>query len=175
MLCKTCRYKYLTPRIHRRRICDDFEVLSFYDYHEIEDLLLCKHYYIGHKIYSILGQIALQSFATALNLHSAVIPIDDKIDSYYSHTAILAQKMKTKTLKPKYNKLIAQNSVRYAGMSLEFRKANPRNFLYKGKKEDIILVDDIVTTGFTMKEAYEVCKKTGASPLFGVVLADAKS
>ena len=72
-----------------------------------------------------------------------------------------------------YSTLHSKSSVKYAGKSLEFRLSNPRNFEYKGPKEiDVILVDDIVTTGTTLNEAKEVLKKYGVNVLFCLVLAD---
>ncbi len=39
---------------------------------------------------------------------------------------------------------------------------------------DILLIDDIVTTGLTLKEAYYTTKAKGASPIAALVLADAR-
>ena len=100
-----------------------------------------------------------------------VIPIDDKIDKGYSHTAILVNSMKKD--KKLYSTLHSQSNVKYAGKSLEFRLNNPRNFKYTGPKNiDVVLVDDIVTTGTTLKEAKEVLRKEGVNVLFSLVLAD---
>ncbi|MRI59148.1 MAG: hypothetical protein C6H99_06570 [Epsilonproteobacteria bacterium] len=173
-ICKECRRSYLRPKIRTRKLESGFEVVSFYGYKEIEDLLLSKYHYIGAKIYAILAKEALRPFARALELWAWVIPIDDRVDPYYSHTAILAKGMATKTLRPKYGQLRAKNRVRYSGMSLEFRKSHPRDFVYKGRSGDLILVDDIITTGLTIQEAVKAAQTRGANPLFGVVLADAR-
>jgi len=100
-----------------------------------------------------------------------VIPIDDKIDKGYSHTAILAKSMRKD--KKLYSVLQAKSNIKYAGKSLEFRLNNPRNFKYKGPKNiDVILVDDILTTGTTINEAKNVLKKYNVNVLFSLVLAD---
>ena len=39
---------------------------------------------------------------------------------------------------------------------------------------DIVLIDDIVTTGSTLKEAHDALKKHDVNVLFALVLADAK-
>ena len=103
-----------------------------------------------------------------------IIPIDDKVDKGYSHTAILANAMqKDKKL---YSTLHSQTDVKYAGKSLEFRLNNPRNFKYCGPKNiDVVLVDDVVTTGTTLNEAKEVLKKYNINVLFSLVLADLRS
>ena len=84
--------------------------------------------------------------------------------------------MKTKFLKPLYNVLHSTNNVQYAGKSLEYRLQNPRNFKYSGKKNiDVILVDDIQTTGITLNEAEEKLKEYGVNVYLKVVLANLKS
>jgi len=72
-----------------------------------------------------------------------------------------------------YSTLHSQSNVTYAGKSLEFRLKNPRNFKYSGARNiDVVLVDDVVTTGTTINEAKEVLKKYGVNVLFTLVLAD---
>ena len=39
---------------------------------------------------------------------------------------------------------------------------------------DVILIDDIVTTGSTLEEAHDALKKHDVNVLFALVLADAK-
>ncbi len=172
VVCKGCK-ELLCPTLRRRRV-GDFEVVSFYGYSEIEPLLLTKHHYIGHRVFKFFAQEVLAPFARSLELQAFVVPIDDRLTPYYAHTALLARGMATKSLKPSFYTLLAQNRVSYSGKSLAFRREHPRDFLYRGPRGDVILVDDIITTGATMKEAYEAVKKAGANPLFGVVLADAK-
>ena len=145
-------------------------MISFYRYEDIEFLIKFKYEKFGNFIFKELAtpfSLFSKNYPQILN----VIPIDDKIDKGYSHTAILANAMKKDN--KLYSTLHSKSSVKYAGKSLEFRLKNPRNFEYKGPKEiDVILVDDIVTTGTTLNEAKEVLKKYGVNVLFSVVLAD---
>jgi competence protein ComFC len=84
--------------------------------------------------------------------------------------------MKTKYLVPLFNTLHSTNDIKYAGQSLEFRLNSPRNFKYKGPKNiDVILVDDIKTTGTTLNEAKEVLEKFGVNVYLSIVLADLSS
>ncbi|MDD3467579.1 MAG: ComF family protein, partial [Campylobacterales bacterium] len=93
----------------------------------------------------------------------------------YSHTAILANAMKNSVFEPQWGAMRAKNDVMYAGQSLEFRKNNPREFDFKGAKhKEIVLVDDIVTTGATLLEARACSKSAGYEVLFAVTLSDAR-
>ncbi|WP_456479302.1 ComF family protein [Nautilia sp.] len=115
----------------------------------------------------------MKLFANEIKEKLYIIPIDDKTDKGYSHTAILAHSMETKYLKPLYNSLLAANEVKYAGKPLEFRLKNPRNFIYTGvKSTDVILVDDISTSGLTLQEAKECLSSNGVNVAFSVVLAN---
>ena len=68
---------------------------------------------------------------------------------------------------------MAQNRVNYSGQDLQSRLENPRDFLYKGKSNiDVILVDDIITTGITLQEAQKVLLSHGVNVLFALTLAD---
>jgi competence protein ComFC len=149
----------------------NFKVVSFYEYRQIEPLLLTKHHAVGSEIYKILAKNSFSEFSKNFKSEAFAVPIDDRIDSGYSHTAILAHALKSRFIKAKYGVLEAKNRVTYSGKPLSFRLQNPREFRYKGPKGDIVLVDDIVTTGTTLKEAYRVCKAAGASPLFALTLA----
>jgi len=147
------------------------DILSFYDYDEVDFLLKFKYHKFGSRIFWILSK-PLKEFAKNFQEKAYLIPIDDNPKKGYSHTAILAKAMQTQNLKPLFNSLRAKNDVKYAGKSLEFRLKNKRDFEYKGKRGiDVILVDDIVTTKTTLNEAIEVLKKSEVNVLFSVVLA----
>ena len=58
---------------------------------------------------------------------------------------------------------------------MEYRLSHPRDFKYTFKQDvELILIDDIITTGTTLKEAKNVIEKSGAKALFALTLADAK-
>ena len=174
LLCKECQQTLLTPTISKRTLFPDFEVISFYPYSEIKDLLHTKHTYIGAAIYRILSKIAIKPYVDRMEGSGYLIPIDDRVVEGYSHTAVMAQAAKSDRFVPRYGVLRARNRVNYSGKSLKFRLENPRDFIYKGPKAPIVLIDDIITTGTTLKEAYSVCKSVGAEPVEALVLADAK-
>ena len=175
-ICNSCQELFLTPSIYKRKISNDVEVISFYKYSEIKDLLHTKHTDLGYYIYSILAQKSFKKFTETFEFPSNIISIsiDDNIESGYSHTAVLNRALKSEFIKPKYSLLRAQNRISYSGQSKEFRILNPRNFkLQEFKGDDVILVDDIITTGSTLSQALHVMQKNHKNVLFCLTLADA--
>lgn len=177
-ICTTCQTSFLTPQLHKRKILGHIEVLSFFRYDEVESLLLSKHTDLGYYLYTILARRSMRQFAAAWNYDGKVasIGIDDHVKDGYSHTAVLNRALKSSGITPLYGKLRAQNSYHYAGKSIEERLMNPRNFTYVPfQEEEVILVDDIVTTGTTLSEAAEVLHAQGKKVLFCLTLSDAET
>ena len=177
VICKSCQKLFLQPNQTTRVLHDGFKIYSFYRYSEIAVLLKTKHTHIGAAVYRILAQNAMKAFKERFAFEVAVdvVPVDDIPKSGYAHTAILAKVLRTKHLQPYYGALRAQNDVNYSAKTLHYRQTNPRDFMYRGKRnENVILVDDIVTTGTTINEAKNVILKSGAKPLFALTLADAR-
>lgn len=175
-ICKNCQNTFLTPSIYRRKIFKDIEVISFYKYNDIKNLLHTKHTDLGYYIYTILAKNSLAKFASEFSYEQNIvsIAIDDVVSGASSHTAILNKALKSDFITPKYNKLRAKNRVTYSGKSREFRMLNPRNFELSGLEEkEIILVDDIVTTGSTFTQAISLLDKKDKNTLFCLSLADA--
>ncbi len=174
-VCTKCQRTFLSPEPQKRELFKDFFVYSFYPYSQIKELLLTKHTYLGAYIYTILAKNSFAHFAKAFSAKVLAVPVDDRVGKRgFSHTAILAKSLKSGLVTPRYRTLLAKNRVHYAAKSLRYRLAHPRGFSYTGARGDIILVDDIVTTGSTLKEAYSVCKSFGANPVMALVLADAR-
>ncbi|NCO02276.1 MAG: ComF family protein [Epsilonproteobacteria bacterium] len=174
-ICQACQESFLTPSIYKRKILNNIEVLSFYKYQDIKKLLHTKHTDLGYYIYKILAQNSLKKFAQQFEFPHAIpsIAIDDKTESGYAHTAILNKSLKSKNIKPLYNKLRAKNSISYSGKSKEFRLLNPREFeLQFFEGEDVILVDDIITTGATFTQAIQTMQRNNKNTLFCLALAD---
>jgi len=176
-ICKTCQIIYFTPTFSTRILSCGLKVNSFYNYSDIDKFLKTKHTYHGAKLYNLLAKNSFLNFSKKFKFPSLVyiLPIDDKLSLDYSHTAILAKRLKSKTLKPIYKALRAKNTLSYSKQTLDFRLKNPRNFDYKFKENiDVILVDDIVTTGTTLTEAYNLLKSKNINVLFALTLADAR-
>ena len=140
---------------------------------------MTKYYPEGYRVFKYFGKyhIApfLRAFAKGLERPAKIIAIDERVDRGYSHTALLAHYGSVKNIKALHGVLVAKNYVSYAGKSLKFRLNNPRNFQYRGSSGiEAILVDDIITTGSTLLEAYEVLSRSGVNVLFALTIADAK-
>ena len=117
----------------------------------------------------------IQKFVQEDSSPVGIIGIDETVKSGYSHVACLTQKMKTTVSTPYHASLLSQNSVNYAGKTLQYRLDHPRDFQYKGPKGiDVILVDDIITTGITLQEAQLTLQKHQVNVLFALTLADAQ-
>ncbi len=175
-ICMTCQETFLIPSIYKRKICNNIEVISFYKYDEIKELLHTKHTDLGFYIFTILAKLSFKKFADSFEIGTPIasIPIDDHVKNGYSHTAVLNKELKSSCIKPRFNKLRAKNSVSYSGKSKEYRLLNPRKFQLKGFKEnELILVDDIITTGTTLTQAVQTMQNSNKKVLFCLTLSDA--
>ena len=176
-ICKPCQEIFLTPSIYKRKTSNNIEVISFYKYKDIKKLLHTKHTDLGYYIYTILANNSFKKFAKEFDFPDTIasIAIDDTIHSGYAHTAILNNALKSKNIKPYFNKLRSENSISYSGKSKEFRLLNPRNFKMNDfEGENVILVDDIITTGSTLSQAISCMKANKKEVLFCLTLADAR-
>ena len=176
-ICKACRAENLDPSFYKRKIRGNIDVYSFYKYREIEKLLHTKHTDLGFYIYSILAKIAFTRFSENFSFEESVasLGVDEHVKHGYSHTAILNRALKSKKIRPRFNRLVATSKETYSGKSFQYRLLHPRRFAVKAFEEKyVILVDDIVTTGMTLTQAAEAVEREGKEVLFCLTLADAE-
>ena len=176
IVCDVCKNKLLRTTMSTRKI-GILDVISFYKYSMLESLLLTKHKPEGYRIYKSLARMTMKPFIHEFlesdDRDVYVVGIDEYVKSGYSHVALLTHAMKTKHSIPLHASLMARNRVKYSGKDLQFRVNNPRDFVYKGESNiDVILVDDIITTGITLQEAQKVLIDSGVNVLFALTLAD---
>lgn len=176
IICKTCVEQLFVPNISTRKV-GTLDVISFFKYSTLETLLHSKHKPEGYRIYKALATMTMKPFIKEFvesdDRDVYIVGIDEYVKSGYAHVALLTRAMKRKYSIPQHSALIAQNRVNYSGKSLQFRLENPRDFLYNGKSNvDVILVDDIITTGITLQEAQKVLISHGVNVLFALTLAD---
>ena len=176
IICKLCINTLFRTTTSTRKV-GTLDVISFYKYATVESLLHTKHKPEGYRIYKKMASITMkpfiEEFVEADDRVVYIVGVDEYVKSGYAHVALLTASMKTKTSKPLHASLIAQNRVNYSGRDLQFRLNNPRDFNYNGKTDiDVILVDDIITTGITLQEAQKVLVENGVNVLFALTLAD---
>ncbi|MCK5295196.1 MAG: ComF family protein [Arcobacteraceae bacterium] len=177
IICKTCQENLLQSIFKKRELDDDFAVYSFFEYEDIKELLNTKYEFYGDRVYKILANLSFKKFADNFNFDENVVAVsvDDNTTHEFSQSAILVNALRSKNITPIYSTLKARNRLKYAGKSLEYRQKHKRDFKYKGKQNlKVILVDDIITTGSTLKEAKEVIEKSNCEVLFALTLSDAK-
>jgi len=178
-ICKPCQQSLLSPVLHKRKILGHIPVYSFFPYNEIEPLLLTKHTNIGYYVYSILAKRAFVPFGKEWSYENRVASVgidDDPGSGGYSHTAVLNRALKSDRITPLYGRLRSQTRYKYAGKSVEERLMNPREFRFQPfSEEEVILVDDIVTTGTTLTEAAETLHANGKKVVLCLTLSDAET
>jgi competence protein ComFC len=128
-------------------------------------------------VYKILAKNSFKVFSQNFSFDSRVysLSLDDKVKSGYAHTAVLNRELKSPIITPIYSKIRSSNDISYSGKSLDFRLKNERGFKADIKGEnDLILVDDIITTGATLTQAITTLKKYDKEVLFCLTLADAR-
>ena len=174
VICKKCLSLItLKPTL---RLVGDLRVYSFFAYSEIEALLHYKYSPVGSRVYGVLCRIAREYFAPTFSLQEAYgVGIDDSVRRGYSHNGIFLHEFRKCKIKPIYGELLAQSEVSYAGKSLEYRQTHPKDFTtrLRGRK-NLILFDDIITTGLSLSEAKKVLESGGNEVLFALTLCNAR-
>ena len=176
ILCTCCQERLFVPTIRTRSV-GTLDVISFFRYATLASLLHTKHKPEGYRVYKKLGELFFKPFIQEFVENDAgevfIVGIDEVVTDGYSHVALLTHAMKHKQVKPLYAALLAQNRVNYSGKSLHYRLTHPRDFIYRGKRGiDVILVDDIMTTGITLQEAHHLLLLHDVNVLFAMTLAD---
>jgi len=176
VLCKQCIAELFVANIKTRTV-GTLDVISFFRYSTLESLLHTKHKPEGYRIYKVLAEMTvkpfIKEFVESDDRDVYIVGIDEMVKNGYAHVALLTRAMKRPYAIPQHSALMAQNRVNYSGKSLQFRLENPRDFVYTGKSNiDVILVDDIITTGITLQEAQKVLLSHNVNVLFALTLAD---
>lgn len=178
IVCYDCQQTLLVPTISKRKI-GTLEVVSLFKYRNIEPFLLTKHTPIGYRIYKYFSKLFvgpfLEEFAQNIDEPVTLVAIDEQVKGGYSHTSLLAHYAQNPKIITTPASLLARNSVSYAGKPLSYRLEHPRDFNYTGKSGlEVILLDDIITTGITLQEAQQELHRHDIEVLFSLTIADAE-
>ena len=176
IICKICEEQLFVPTVGTRTV-GTLDVISFFKYSTLESLLHTKHKPEGYRIYKALSKMTMkpfiEEFVESDDRDVYIVGIDEYVKSGYSHVALLTRAMKTNYSIPQHGALMARNRVNYSGKTLQYRLEHPRDFVYTGKSGiDVILIDDIITTGITLQEAQKVLTAHDVNVLFALTLAD---
>lgn len=175
-ICSSCKQALSEFNLAYQEI-DGLKIYSFYDYSDVKNFIHTKHSIHGAFVLKRLARLSFSKFAREFKYEFMLnaVGIDDRNLSGYSHTAILANALKSEVIVPIFGAIHATCDIKYSGESLKFRQRNPRNFkIIKTPKEPVILVDDLITTGTTLIQARDAFKRVGVKTAFALVLADAK-
>ncbi|TAN58409.1 ComF family protein [Patescibacteria group bacterium] len=160
---------------------DGLFILGPYDQPILKDAIHAWKHERVKEIGNILGLWAAKNLNSSLFQSSIIVPIplhkqrqfDRGFNQSEQLSLILAQKFQipAKTLLIKIKDTEPQSS-----LNREKRLLNIRGVFAPAKDaklngENIILIDDITTTGATMEEAAKTLKKSGAKSIFGLALA----
>lgn len=179
IICTSCLDDIpLSPRV--RNLCNGLKVYSFYRYEDVASLMHTKYQLIGSRILALLAKKAAQYFFNSFQGEECLeaLGLDDYPYNAYSHTGLILRAFARESrgfLNPLYGVLVAQNRVHYAGESLAFRQANPKQFVYSGSPRALILLDDIITTGTSFEEAIAVLHDASCQVVFCLALCDARN
>lgn len=173
VICKKCQANInLKPNI---RLVGDLKVYSFFAYSEIELLLHYKYSPVGSRVFRVLSERAREYFKEHFSLQAYGVGVDDSVRRGYSHNAIFLHSFRKCGIKPIYGELLASEGVSYAGKSLEYRQTHPKGFQTKlSGIKNLIIFDDIITTGTSLMEAKKVLEERGNEVLFALTLCDAR-
>lgn len=159
------------------RLVDDLKVYSFYAFSDVELLMHYKYLPVGSRVFTLLSRKAREYFSQNINFDDQAfsIGVDDcvEVKRGYSHTGVMIRAFR-ESITPIYGALKANNSVSYAGKSLQFRLSNPKEFQTKLKSKKLILFDDVITTGTTLKSARQCLQSQNNEILFALTLCDAR-
>lgn len=181
VFCKKC-YQNLLHISPSSREIDGFKIYTFYHFSDVDFLLRAKYYAIGSRVYRALARRANEYFShhfsdtiSALKQDLGEIfsaGIDCRPKNGYSHVACILREFR-RNFHPLFGELRAQNPVQYAGQSLAFRLANKKNYRYDAGAKNLVIFDDIITTGTSILEARDIVQNAGSNVLFAVALCDA--
>lgn len=172
LICQAC----FPPIVMGTRIVEGMSVYSFYAFSDVELLMHYKYTLIGSKIFSLLARKARDHLPSEIVFPKGVVGvgIDDCVSKGYSHTGVCLHAFRSCGIIPIYGELRASHQVSYAGKDLKYRETHPKGFQTHLREKDVVIFDDVITTGTSLKEAKRVLEKERNRVLCAFTLCDAK-
>lgn len=179
-LCSKCLENFTLLENEGIRILENnLKVISIFPYSELREFIMSKHNIIGSRIFKSIAKYAvekLNEYLELMNFNKTVIAIfyiaEFKLDSY-SHTAIIAHAFKKYGFK--VIPIFPSKNIKYSSLNRKERKLSSRGFkIYNFKFDGGIIIDDIITTGYTMMQASNILSFHRINPLIGFTLCDSR-
>ena len=156
------------------------EVVSVWEYEGLMEKLIWRIKYNG--MYDIINELVEKAFEKMeLNLPEdtsiTYVPMYKKKEKQrgFNQAELIAKKVGKLTNKEIIPLLIKiKDNISQVGLNPQERKENVKNvFKYSenGSRKNVLLVDDVYTTGATMNECIKVLKKAGIKNVLGFTLA----
>lgn len=163
VICASC-LDSIPLRLSTRRLTDSISVYSFYAYSDVGLLMQSKYQLIGSRVLYLLARKAARYFFTHFDEVEEgimLVGLDDYPYGAYSHVGVIVRAFERESkgrCKGAYGALKARHKIQYAGQNLAFRQSNPKGFYLTRAITYplVVLVDDIITTGTSFKEAIEL-------------------
>lgn len=156
---------------------------SVFTYNDITKKLILAYKHSRHiELAPFFSKIMLQAGSELLKETDLIIPVPISklrlIKRGYNQSSLLAKHIgKHKKIKVSFNNLIRYKHTAYQGnMHIKQRRENVRNaFVIKNankiRNKNILLIDDVFTTGATINECIKTLKKAGANKVFALTIA----
>ena len=184
VICKAC-LDSIPLRLSTRKLTDSISVYSFYAYSDVSLLMQSKYQLIGSRVLKLLAYKAAAYFFTHIDFdftqRVGLVGLDDYPYGAYSHTGVIVRAFEAESrgrCNGAYGALKAKNIIKYAGESLAFRQNNPKGFYLTRNISYplVVLVDDIITTGTSLREATHLFSSLNldSKVVFCLALCDAR-
>jgi len=174
--CFVCRKRLpenVLCQTHHRQPIQYF--ISFGDYENpiLRRLIILAKYQYCHEIFRFFGQIIKRELGD-LNENVFLVPVPMTRRKFlargFNQAEILAKEIDQLKVKNVLYKI--KETKEQASLSFAERKTNLQNaFVAKGKvTANLILIDDVITSGSTLKECALALKKAGARKILALTL-----
>lgn len=179
-LCEDCLKKMKGPIINGEKIPFISGVSFFWRYETpmkelIKEYKFNKRYRISDFFVKCLNEIF-----DVLKLHEkVVVPVPTNVKTYRirgidTNLFILKKLKKTRDFQLRNDIIYSRNKRPQSTLKGKEREENIKNIFYINEKklpDEIILFDDVITTGATLKECAKLLRKNGVKEIYSISLA----
>lgn len=154
-------------------------IITFSDYQNnlIPKLIINGKFHGYWEIFNWFGEIISEKLKilSFKNFYLTYVPITNKVkkERGFNQSEIIAKKISQKLNLPIFNKIEKIKETEYqAKLSYHQRLENIKNcFIVKDQSpKNIVIVDDIITTGSTIFELAKVLKENGSKNIIGLTI-----